>query len=260
MKIKGKDVKLVPKRQHNIVPIVEAVGESSNTQFNFKSREVRDSADTKFMSNNFESDTVKYLDQDRTFEYDNRVEHGNDRHDNAENTEDEEEEKIQMQPYSYRSKITDNPTEKKSSKRDNVVDRLYTLKIDNDNRKPGKLTNIIKVEDNTPNGKYSSFLDNPLIEATLQSGFIGHQTMMHKNKSLLSPFKSHPRHRHSNSDTLLKSSSPKSSQQQFATQYVQNMLAPENPSLQISKKPLMSTNAVNEKQMVMSKLASKFGF
>lgn len=121
-----------------------------------------------------------YLGLNKTFEYGNRMEPGNDRQDNAENTEDEDEEKMQMQPYSFRSKFTDNPTEKKQIKRDRIVDRLYTLKVDNDQRKPTKFNNVIKVEDNTPNGKYSSFLDNPLIDTTLQSGFIGHQTMMHK--------------------------------------------------------------------------------
>lgn len=56
MKVKGKDVKQISKKHPNIIPIAEVMRESSNTQLDLKSKDMRDSVGTKFMSNHYETD------------------------------------------------------------------------------------------------------------------------------------------------------------------------------------------------------------
>ena len=78
-------------------------------------------------------------------------------------TDDEDEdENIRMQPYSYRSKQTDNKSNLKTFKQDEVVDRLYTVKPRENNENQKALKRMIRVEDNSPNANIGKFLDKNL--------------------------------------------------------------------------------------------------
>jgi hypothetical protein len=165
-------------------------------------------------------------------------------------SEDEEEDKTQLEPYSVRSRVED------KKHKNNVVDRLYTLKVDK--KKVSTMNEQIKVEDDYLNTKYDKFMENSLIDTNKLKG---HHTIVHKHGSLLSPNIVQHRHRHSNSETLIKSSSFKSSNKNhLVSMYAKKALSPNNPSLLISKKPIekqLSSNFDNNKKMIMSKLASK---
>lgn len=166
-----------------------------------------------------------------------------------------------MEPYSFRSKMTEKSAKKMSGrKKNNVVDRLYTIKTDQKKINSQTINPVIRVEDSTPNSKYKTYLENPFLEGNMKT-LAGNQTVVHKNGTLLSPFKTRHRHRHSNSDTLIKSSSFKSSNHaQLLSKYVKKEINNNNPSLMISKKPLekqFSASTNNSKQMVMSKLAGE---
>jgi hypothetical protein len=200
-------------------PISEVIGESSHTHGNFKSRDVRESAETRLMSHRFE-------DTDRIEEkiIDNDV-HSNDEDDS------------QPDQFSYRSKLDYNHHKESShpKKKESFVDRLYTLKSDPKKTLSKTINPIIMIEDNQDN-KYKGFLNNSLIEPAIRD-FTGNQTVVHKKNNMLSPFKIHHRHKHSNSDTLVKSSSFKSSHNHpLVSKYAkQKSLSPNNPELIISK-------------------------
>jgi hypothetical protein len=101
------------------------------------------------------------------------------------------------------------------------------------------------------------FLNQSLLEHSNRN-LPGNQTVVHKNKILLSPFKMHLKVKHSNSESNVKSSSFKTSfQLPLVSKYAkQKSFSPNNPELMISKKPLEEKQE-NDKQMIMSKLASK---
>lgn len=114
----------------------------------------------------------------------------------------------------------------------------------------------------TPNSNYKTYLDTSAIGKYPNKGFKGNQTVIHKNKAMLTPHKIRfHRHRHSNSDTLIKSSSFKSSHNsQLASKYLKKVLSTDNPSLIISKKPLENPKTIQQvsnKQPIISKIASK---
>jgi len=195
-----------------------------------------------------------------------------------EHESDFEEENVHLQPYSERSKITDNSKDIKSNKKVKstatcwflidiksfVVERLYTVKSDDKRNDRYRLKNDkIKVEENTPQSKYNKALENLLIDPFITNGLKGHKTIVHSDKSLFPPFKKLQKHRHSNSDTLIKSSSFKSSHQnQLVSKYNKNLTAPNNPALVICKKQLakqMTSNSqhrVKNWHPIMSKIAS----
>lgn len=133
-------------------------------------------------------------------------------------TDDEDyEENVRMQPYSYRSKQSGKKSYSKSSKHEKVVNRLYTIKPKENAVNEKAIKDMIRVEDNSPNSKIKNYLDNSIPQdSSHNNNFPGYKTLTNRYKSGLSPnkMKIH-RHKHSNSDTLVKSSSYKSKQINF---------------------------------------------
>ena len=235
------DIKKSSIRESRFNPIVEVVGESSKSQLKFKKPSIRESIDTNNLSNNIDSDTVKYKDHRKDKAETLQVVQAEQDHQEYQTDEDEEE-KVHMQPYSYRSKITEKVTKKsnKTNKKNKVVDRLYTIKTSNMFNKTQPLKDDIKVEDHTPNSKYNTFLDNTLAGFNSYPNINLNKTVTCNHVPILSPLRMKiGLHRHSNSDTILKTRSFKSNHnsQKFSKQE-KKILTPENPSLIIFKKPI----------------------
>lgn len=213
------DIQIDYRNLMGCTPISEVIGESTHTHGNFISRDVRESAETRLMSHRFE-DTARIEEKIIV----------NDTHDN-------DEDDSQPDQFSYRSKLDINPHKESSQpkKKENFVDRLYTIKTDPKKVLSKTINPIIMIEDSQDN-RYKGFLNNSLIEP-INRDFTGNQTVVHKKNNVLSPFKIHHRHRHSNSDTLVKSSSFKSSHHHpLVSKYAkQKSFSPNNPELMISK-------------------------
>ena len=241
-KEKIEDARMSSIRESGFNPIVEVVGESSKSQFHFKKASIRESGDTNKFSYKIDSDTVKYEDHKKKDKAE-ISENINTKHDHHEyqTDEDDEEEKVHMQPYSYRSKITERNTKVKKIKKNNkVVERLYTIKTSNMFSKTQAFKDEINVEDHTPNTKYNKFLDKTLIAPNSQTNFNGNKTVVLHHAAIFSPFRVKVgRHRHSNSETIVKTQSFKSNHNsQKFSKNGKKILTPDNPSLIIFQSKL----------------------